>query len=280
MAFVTGLMGPYMSPIPINSSMGMFISLAIAFVVTPWLAALLAKSAQAAHRGRRRTRRASRPRPSRLERLFRRLLTPFLDARKGPVARRWLLLVIVLLIAGSLVCCRCQAGGAEDAAVRQQERVPGRRRHAGRHAARRNGARAARARRRDRKVPEVSNYQAYAGTASPINFNGLVRQYYLRAAPELGDLQVNLVDKQHRAQEPRDRQSVRDAVEAIGAAPAATPRSSKCRRGRRSCRRSSPRSMGRTTAGRERWPGKCASASKATPDLVAIDDSVNAGGQR
>jgi hypothetical protein len=47
-------------------------------------------------------------------------------------------------------------------------------------------------------VPEVTDYQAYAGAAAPINFNGLVRQYYLRAAPELGDIQVNLVDKHAR----------------------------------------------------------------------------------
>ncbi len=51
-------------------------------------------------------------------------------------------------------------------------------------------------------LPEVTDYQVYAGTAAPINFNGLVRQYYLRSGPGLGDLQVNLVDKHHR-----DRQS-------------------------------------------------------------------------
>jgi hypothetical protein len=49
-------------------------------------------------------------------------------------------------------------------------------------------------------VPEVTDYQAYAGTAAPINFNGLVRQYYLRAAGELGDIQVNLADKHHRTE--------------------------------------------------------------------------------
>src|SRR5690606_7779985 len=48
-------------------------------------------------------------------------------------------------------------------------------------------------------VPEVTHYQAYAGTAAPINFNGLVRQYYLRAGGEVGDLQVNLVAKHERA---------------------------------------------------------------------------------
>ena len=48
-------------------------------------------------------------------------------------------------------------------------------------------------------VPEVTNYQAYVGLAAPINFNGLVRQYYLRTGGEVGDIQVNLVDKDHRS---------------------------------------------------------------------------------
>ena len=47
-------------------------------------------------------------------------------------------------------------------------------------------------------VPEVTDYQVYAGTAAPINFNGLVRQYYLRAGGNVGDIQVNLADKKFR----------------------------------------------------------------------------------
>jgi multidrug efflux pump subunit AcrB len=64
---------------------------------------------------------------------------------------------------------------------------------------------------------DVTNYQAYAGTASPINFNGLVRQYYLRAAPEKGDIQVNLADKHHRSRKSHEiAVSLRDRIEAIG----------------------------------------------------------------
>ena len=67
------------------------------------------------------------------------------------------------------------------------------------------------------RVPEVSDYQAYAGTAAPINFNGLVRQYYLRASPELGDLQVNLVDKHQRDRKSHEiALAVRPALAAIG----------------------------------------------------------------
>ena len=99
---------------------------------------------------------------------------------------------------------------------------------------------------------------------APINFNGLVRQYYLRATPEMGDIQVNLVDKHQR-----DRQSheiavcVRDAVMAIAPSAAATPRWSKCRPGRRCSRPSSPRSMARTMRARSRSPRRCATSSRA-----------------
>src|SRR4029079_3038931 len=93
-------------------------------------------------------------------------------------------------------------------------------------------------------VPEVTDYQAYAGTAAPINFNGLVRQYYLRAGGDVGDMQVNLVDKHHRSQQ----RSTTEASRAMLSRPAygrrcrrsavastRTSKSSKCRRGRR-CR--------------------------------------------
>ena len=119
-----------------------------------------------------------------------------------------------------VACCLPAIGlvRAEDAAVRQQVGVPGRRRHAGRHAGGADRCGAARARRPPgARVPEVTDYQAYAGTAAPINFNGLVRQYYLRSGGEVGDMQVNLVDKHQR-----DEQShaiatrVRPALQAIG----------------------------------------------------------------
>ena len=161
--------------------------------------------------------RDSAPVASRLERLFRRLLTPFLDAQTGQRARRWLLLAIGLLILGSLalaglklvvlkmlpfdnksefqVVLDMPVGTPLEETARVLREI---------------GAEVV-------KVPEVSDYQAYAGTASPINFNGLVRQYYLRAAPELGDLQVNLVD--HRQRERQSHEiavSLRAAVETIG----------------------------------------------------------------
>jgi multidrug efflux pump subunit AcrB len=122
MAFVSGLMGPYMSPIPINLSMGMAMSLAIAFVVTPWLALKLMKSHAGAH-GAGEAVAAARQRSGRAAAAaFRRVLTPCSTAGGA----RWLLLAghprALLLSARYLPGA---AGGAEDAALRQQERVPG-----------------------------------------------------------------------------------------------------------------------------------------------------------
>ena len=66
------------------------------------------------------------------------------------------------------------------------------------------------------KVPEIRDVQMYAGTAAPINFNGLVRQYYLRSQPDQGDIQVNLVGKHQRDRQSHDiARSVREPLQAI-----------------------------------------------------------------
>ncbi|HYJ99312.1 MAG TPA: efflux RND transporter permease subunit, partial [Burkholderiaceae bacterium] len=196
MAFVSGLMGPYMSPIPINASMGMLLSLAIAFVVTPWLARLWMKHAPGAH-----AHAASNGLAARVGPLFQRLFRPLLDERRGARNRKRLGAVVATLIAVSLalpvlslvvlkmlpfdnksefqVIVDMPAGTP----VEQTAAVL---RELGAHLARQ---------------PEVTDYQAYAGIAAPINFNGLVRQYYLRSGGEVGDLQVNLVDKHERSEQ-------------------------------------------------------------------------------
>jgi multidrug efflux pump subunit AcrB len=101
MAFVSGLMGPYMSPIPINASMGMLLSLAIAFVVTPWLARLWMKATPAHH-----AQAADRPKPhglaARIAPAFERVFRPLLDAQRGARNRGLLGLGIAALIAVSL----------------------------------------------------------------------------------------------------------------------------------------------------------------------------------
>jgi multidrug efflux pump subunit AcrB len=195
MAFVSGLMGPYMSPIPINASMGMLLSLAIAFVVTPWLARIWMKASHG-HAGDAHA--APTGLAAKLGPLFERVFTPLLHNEQGVRNRKLLGLGIAGLIAFSLVLPatglvllkmlpfdnKSEFQVVVDMPVGTPvEETAAVMRELGAHLA---------------QQPEVTDYQAYAGTSSPINFNGLVRQYYLRAGGEVGDMQVKLVDKHDR----------------------------------------------------------------------------------
>ena len=189
MAFVGGLMGPYMGPIPINASMGMLISLTVAFTVTPWLARLWLHSAlPGAHSSW----------SARLEPRFERMFRPFLDADQGRGSRRklWAGVGVMILLAVALPAIEWVVlkmlpfdNKSEIQVVLDMpagtpvERTASALGDMGRYLA---------------LVPEVRNYQVYAGLAAPINFNGLVRQYYLRSNGALGDIQVNLLDKHER----------------------------------------------------------------------------------
>ena len=206
MAFVSGLMGPYMSPIPINASIGMLISLAIAFIVTPWLALKLIKqTAHTAHEG-----------DTKLAALFRARLTPFLRGADGKSSRRklWLIIGAAILISTALPAVKLVILKMLPFDNKSEFQIivdmpVGTPLEKTAQVLNEMGAAVA-------KVPEVADYQAYAGTAAPINFNGLVRQYYLRAGPEIGDLQVNLLDKHERDRKSHDiAQAIRPTVEAI-----------------------------------------------------------------
>jgi len=219
MAFVTGLMGPYMSPIPINASMGMLLSLAIAFVVTPWLARLWLKAAPpAAQNGDGGPQAAHAGVAARIAPIFERVFRPLLDERRGSRNRRLLWLGVALLIAASvalpatgLVLLKMLPFDNKSefqVVVDMPAGTPVERTAAVLHEL--GGYLAA--------VPEVTHYQAYAGTAAPINFNGLVRQYYLRAGGNVGDLQVNLVDKSARKDQSHAIATrLRPALQKIGA---------------------------------------------------------------
>jgi len=208
MAFVSGLMGPYMSPIPINSSMGMLISLAVALVFTPWLCRKLLGSHASAH---------EQSESPRLRALFERYLRPFLgrDAARRRRHRLYLAVLGAIVLAIGLTVVKLVVlkmlpfdnksefqvvvNLPEGTTLETTARVLDELSHV------------------IEGVPEVSDYQAYAGTAAPINFNGLVRQYYLRESSELGDLQVNLVDKHRRSRQSHEiALAVRPALAAIG----------------------------------------------------------------
>ncbi|WP_431637343.1 efflux RND transporter permease subunit [Dyella sp. KULCS107] len=216
MAFVGGLMGPYMRPIPINASAGMMISLAVAFVVTPWLAfRLLGHHEHQAHAGH-----GEGLKPSRidafLQRFFKRLMTPFLAGRGASRKRRMLFagMGLLVLLAVGLVGVKAVIlkmlpfdnksefqvvlNMPEGSTLEQTQRV------------------LVEMSQVIDKVPEVKDFQIYAGTSAPMNFNGLVRQYYLRNQPYQGDIQVNLVDKDERSRQSHEiASSVRPALAAV-----------------------------------------------------------------
>ena len=217
MAFVSGLMGPYMSPIPINASMGMLISLAIAFTVTPWLARLWMKAAHGGAGSNEGHTAPPRGLSARITPLFERIFRPLLDDATGARNRRWLGLGVAALIAVSLALpvlglvvlkmLPFDNKSEFQVIVDMPAGTPVEKTAA---VLRELGAYLA-------TVPEVTDYQAYAGTAAPINFNGLVRQYYLRSGGAVGDLQVNLVDKSQRSDQSHAiAMRVRPALQQIG----------------------------------------------------------------
>ena len=193
MAFVTGLMGPYMSPIPINASMGMLLSLGVAYVITPWMTnKVLANVDFSKHQH-------DETEETKTKQFFNKVLGPFLGDRGGLWRSLLLWVAIPLLIAASVSMAfpfkavilkmlpfdnksefQIVLDMPEGTTLEQTTRVLNELSH------------------KIKDVEEISDFQIYAGTAAPINFNGLVRQYYLRKGSNVGDIQVNLIDKGER----------------------------------------------------------------------------------
>jgi multidrug efflux pump subunit AcrB len=191
MAFVRGLMGPYMAPIPVGASAAVLFSLIVAFVVTPWAAVRLLKPGDA----------HQHISESRMTRLYRRVMGRLIRDR---VLRTGFLIGVVALLLGSMslvalglvqvkmlpfdnkselqvVIDMPEGSTLESTAAITRE--------IGDYVG---------------TVSEVSNYQMYVGTASPYNFNGLVRHYFLRRGPNVADLQVNLAAKHERSAQSHD----------------------------------------------------------------------------
>ena len=207
MAFVGGLMGPYMRPIPIGSSAAMAFSLGIAFIVTPWAAIRMLRFGSSAKHLQRRE--------DFFTRIYRRLMGPLIAHRP----RRWIFLgaiIALLLIAIGLVGIGWVKvkmlpfdNKSEFQVIVNMPEGSSLERTA--QAAREIAAAV-------RGEPEVTNYQIYAGVAAPFNFNGLVRHYFMRRGANVADIQVNLVPKGRRkAQSHEIAKRVRPRVAAIAA---------------------------------------------------------------
>jgi multidrug efflux pump subunit AcrB len=194
MAFVGGLMGPYMRPIPIGSTAAMLFSIVIAFTVTPWAAIRVLRRRAASLAGAAADHDHA---PSDwFTRLYHRIMEPLLDRARW----RWtflagivgLLVVSVAFVLFGAVTIKMLPFDnksefqivlktPEGTTLEQTTRI------------------ATEMAAALRSEPEIRDYQIYAGTAAPFNFNGLVRHSFLRRGPNVADIQVNLVGKAERS---------------------------------------------------------------------------------
>ena len=195
MLFVSGMMGPYMSPIPANASAAMIFSFFIAVIVTPWLMLKIAGRDKGGHAGQSHTQGGT------VGRLYTLIARPLLASK----TTSWIFLgVIGLLTLGSLalfytenvtvkllpfdnkselsVMIDLPEGSSVEATDATAQSI----------------ARIA------MELPEVLSAQTYAGTAAPFNFNGLVRHYYLRSGPEQAEVAIELLPKAERSRTSHD----------------------------------------------------------------------------
>ena len=279
MAFVSGLMGPYMSPIPINASLGMALSLLIAFTVTPWLALKWMKSHHASpSHGEHTAQPAATGLAARLPDFFGRILRPFLNSRR----QRWKLLGGILLamalsvgLAGVqwviLKMLPFDNKSEFQVVVDMPAGTPLENTAAALHEM---GVFLS-------KQKEVLDVQTYAGTASPITFNGLVRQYYLRGDAEQGDLQVNLVDKHQRSEKSHAiAQRLRPQLEKIAMLHGANIKVVEVPPGPPVMSPLVAEIYGPDEAGRQALATNVAKAFAKTPGIVGIDTSLKADAPR
>ncbi len=208
MLFVSGLMGPYMSPMPIGATVAMVFSLGVALIITPWLAFKLLSRAHAGSDGD-----AYVLEKTRIYRLYAAFMKPLL-ARPAAMWGALAAVVVLLLGAGGMFLTRWVQVKMLPFDDKNEVQVildlpEGTPLEATLAVATDMGRAVA-------AVPEVADVQLYAGVAAPFNFNGMIRHYYLRQGPHVADLQVNLVDKGDRAAKSHDvARALRPLVEEI-----------------------------------------------------------------
>ena len=215
MGWVSGLMGPYMRPIPVLGSSAMFFSLVAAFVFTPWFALRVRPRLAALHRAERREERTRQI----VSRFYRPLIVPLIEHRPLGLA------FLVLTIAGTAAVCVLFYTQTVPVKMLPFDNKPefsvvvnmpdGTALPETANALRLLAEKV-------KEMPEVTAVQAYAGAAQPFNFNGMVRHYYMRSRPWQGDLLVMLKDKRERALGShalavKARQMLKPVADALGA---------------------------------------------------------------
>ena len=211
MAFVSGLMGPYMSPMPIGASLAMIFSLIVALIITPWLAYKLLPYVK---KGNEKEEKEYRLEDTLIYKLYFKTVKPLLD----DVKKRWVFIgsVTVLLLASTLlfvfrmVEVKMLPFDNKNEIQLIMDMPEG-------TTLERTNAVAKEVALSLKDVPELHNFQVYAGTNAPINFNGLVRHYDLRQGSNIADVQLNLVDKSKRDQQSHDiAKRIRPIVQKVG----------------------------------------------------------------
>ncbi|MFZ1528283.1 MAG: efflux RND transporter permease subunit [Ferruginibacter sp.] len=208
MAFVSGMMGPYMSPMPIGASIAMMLSLFVALTITPYLGYyLLREKDKQQHKDHHNLE------TSRIYKLYKKTEQPFLDSR----FKRWAMLgITVLLLIGSVIMFFTKSVAVKMLPFDNKNEVqvvidmP-------------EGSTLEKTAAVTKDVsaylttlPEVVNYQNYVGSSAPITFNGLVRHYDLRGGSNMADIQVNLLHKEDRKLQSHEiAKKMRPAIQAI-----------------------------------------------------------------
>ena len=200
MAFVSGMMGPYMSPMPIGASIAMMLSLIVALTLTPYLGYIFLREKE--HKGiHHEESKPLRLEDSRIYKIYKGTINPLLESRW----KRWtFILSIVAILLGSMMLFYTKSVALKmlpfdnknefQVVIDMPEGTT----------LERTQAVAKDIAEYVSRQPLVENYQAYIGTAAPISFNGLVRHYDLRRGDNVADIQVNLVDKEHRSIQSHD----------------------------------------------------------------------------
>ncbi|MBF0331833.1 MAG: efflux RND transporter permease subunit [Candidatus Omnitrophica bacterium] len=213
MAFVSGLMGPYMRPIPIGASMAMVFSMMVAFMATPWAAYMILGNAQ--RQGKLKDHGAEGERDDLLTRIYRSYMKPLIYSAK---VRQWFIGTLLVMLAGAIMLVPLKLVKAKmlpfdnknefQVVLNMPEGTSLDQTKAAIHEMATYIS----------MTPEVRDITAYIGTSAPYNFNGLVRHYFLRDKPWQADLQVNLTSKDERKRQSHAiANSVRSKVHEIAA---------------------------------------------------------------
>ncbi len=189
LAFITGMMGPYMAPMAFNVPLSVISSTLVAFLVTPWLASKLIKPKSVDETS------GNNIQNQGFSQFYRRILTPLLESRKKGKLVLWLVMIL-FIIAAMLPVMRLvplkllpfDNKNEVQIIIDMPENTT----------LEQTAAMAKVVSNKVQQLPEIKAVSAYIGTSSPIDFNGMVRQYYQRQAPYMADLRIILLDKTER----------------------------------------------------------------------------------